>query len=251
MADTMPNITRFIFCKFEIEKSQKKITMNPSSVIRSLLVLFVCQSFILAAQAQYKSFTISVKGDTLNRVDMKGMKQGRWVVHVDPLRGEHGYEEEGVFVNDKKDGHWRKYDLQGDLIAYENYKDGDKAGTSQYFTNLGDLLREENWRAYNPDQPYDTIPIYGTGNNEIVSFKIIKAQPYSVKDGNWTYYDPSTGKIIKTEKYDRGYLLEQPKTADVVSDEPMKKIVPKEVLEFREKNSHKKKVKVIDGTTHN
>lgn len=225
--------------------------MKPATIIRYFLLLIVTQCFLLSSQAQYKSFTISVKGDTINILDQQGMKQGRWVIHVDALRGESGYEEEGVFVNNKKDGHWRKYDLQGDIIAYENYQDGDKAGASQYFTRLGDLLREENWRAYNPDQPYDTIPIYGTGNNEIVSFKIIKAQPYSVKDGDWTYYDPSNGKIIKTEKYDRGYLLEQPKSTVVVSDEPMKKIVPKEVLEFREKNSHKKKVKVIDGTTHN
>lgn len=207
------------------------------------------QLFLFQANAQNKSFKISVKGDTINVVDHNGLKQGKWVVHVDPLRGEPGYEEEGVLVNDKKEGHWRKYDLQGDIISYENYKAGDKEGLSQYFTTLGDLVREENWRAYNPDEPYDTIPIYGTGSNEILSYKIVKAQPYSVKDGNWTYYDPSTGKIIKTEKYDRGYLLDQPKNSETVSDEPMKKIVPKEVLEYQKKNSHKKKVKVRDGNT--
>jgi len=202
--------------------------------------------FLSNTDAQYKSYKISVKGDTINAVDLHGLKQGKWVVHVDPLRGEPGYEEEGIFVNDKKEGHWRKYDLQGDLIAYENYKDGDKEGKSAYFTAFGDLIREENWRAYNPEQPYDTIPIYGTGNNEITSYKIVKAQPYSVKDGQWTYYE--NGKIIKTETYDRGYLLNPPKT-EVAAEEPMKKIVPKEVLEYQKKNSHKKHVKVRDGST--
>lgn len=203
--------------------------------------------FLIYGNAQYKSFKISVKGDTINAIDHQGLKQGKWVIHVDPLRGEPGYEEEGIFVNDKKEGNWRKYDLQGDLVAYENYKNGDKDGLSQYFNFLGDLVREERWRAYDPNQPYDTIPVYGQGNNEIVSFKIVKAEPYSVKDGTWTYYD--NGKIIKTEKYDRGYLLAGPKQTETVSDEPMKKIVPKEVLEYQKKNSGKKRVKVRDGVT--
>ncbi|MGN6193806.1 MAG: hypothetical protein ACTHOB_02640 [Ginsengibacter sp.] len=211
-----------------------------------LFLLIALQLILFSANAQYKSYKISPRGDTLNAIDMKGLKQGKWVVHVDPLRGEPGYEEEGIFVNSKKEGHWRKYDLQGDLIAYENYKDGDKDGKSQYFTAFGDMVREENWRAYNPDQPYDTIPIYGTGNNEIVSYKIVKAQPYSVKDGTWTYYE--NGKIIKTENYDRGYLLDPPKK-EVATEEPMKKIVPKEVLEYQKKNAGKKRVKVRDGAT--
>lgn len=201
------------------------------------------------ASAQIKSFIISVKGDTLNVVDKNDLRQGKWVVHVDPLRGEPGYEEEGVFVNGKKEGNWRKYNLQGDLIAIENYKHGDKDGTSRYFSNLGDILREENWRAYNPDQPYDTIPIYGQDNNQVINYKVVKAEPYSVKDGEWTYYEPGTGRILRTEKYDRGHLAGA-QDAAAVAEEPMKKIVPKEVLEFQQKNSKKKKVKVIDGSTH-
>lgn len=210
-------------------------------------VLLAVTCIFFTANAQFKSYKISVKGDTINAIDLHGLKQGKWVIHVDPLRGERGYEEEGIFVNNKKEGHWRKYDLQGDLIAYENYKNGDKEGKSEYFTPLGDILREENWRAYNPNEPYDTIPIYGTGNNEIISYKIIKAQPYSVKDGKWTYYD--NGKIVKTEEYDRGYLLNPNKPAETVSDEPMKKIVPKEVQEYQKKNAGKKHVKVRDGMT--
>jgi hypothetical protein len=213
-------------------------------------LIFIAFLFLFFnANAQSKSFRISSKGDTLNVTDNNGLKQGKWVVHVNPLRGEPGYEEEGVFVNGKKEGHWRKYTLMGDLIAYENYKNGDKEGKSEYFTNLGDLIRVENWRGYNPDQPYDTIPVYGTGSNEILNYKIVKAQAYSVKDGEWTYYEPGTGKIIKTENYDRGYLMNPSKTSDFVSEEPMKKIVPKEVLEYQEKNKHKKQVKVRDGST--
>lgn len=218
--------------------------------IRKLLLVFIAIQFCFSVQAQYKTYTLSVHGDTLNAVDNKGLKQGKWIIHVDPLRGEPGYEEEGVFVNGKREGMWRKYTLQSDLIDVENYRYGGKDGLSQYYTPFGELVREENWRAYNPDSPYDTIAIYGTGSNEIISYKIVKAEQYSVKDGNWTYYDPSTGRIIKSEKYDRNRLLNAPKT-DIVTQEPKKVAKPAEVLEYEKKNSGKKKVKVRDGQTGN
>ena len=222
--------------------------------VQKLLLVFVILQFIffLSVDAQYRTYRISVKGDTINVIDNAGLKEGKWVVHVNPLRGEPGYEEEGIFIKDKKEGTWRRYTLQGDVLAIENYRYGGKNGVSQYFTPLsGDLIREESWRAYNPDTPYDTIPVYGQGNNEIISFKIVKAEQYSVKNGDWTYYDPETGRILKIEKYDRGYLLNQPKTETAATDEPMKKIVPKEVQEYEKKNSGKKKVKVRDGQTGN
>jgi len=242
---------QYYFGNFEIGNRLNFLKMNLNiKSAKKIGLFFIAFQFILFnANAQFKTYKISPNGDTLNAIDNNGLKQGKWVVHVDPLRGEPGYEAEGIFVDGKKEGHWRKYTLMGDLIAYENYKNGDKDGKSEYFTNLGDLIRVENWRGYNPDQPYDTIPIYGTGSNEILSYKIVKAQPYSVKDGEWDYYEPGTGKIIKTENYDRGYLLDQPKPANLVSDDPMKKIVPKEVLEYQEKNKHKKHIKVIDGST--
>lgn len=220
--------------------------------VQKLVMVFIAlQFFLLQANAQYKTYKLSVKGDTLNAIDNKGLKQGKWVAHVDALRGEPGYEEEGIFFNNIKEGTWRKYTLSGDILALENYKYGGKDGLSQYFTPLGDLAREENWRAYNPDAPYDTIPIYGTGSNEILSYKIVKAEQYSVKNGNWTYYDPQTGRIMKIEKYDRGYLLDLPKSAETVTGEPMKKIKPKEVLDYEKKNSGRKKIKVRDGQTGN
>jgi len=225
------------------------MSLKPLLPIGLLFISFlvICNS----ATAQYKSFKISIKGDTLNIVDKDGLKQGRWVVHVDPLRGEPGYEEEGVFINNKKSGPWRKYTLAGDFIALENFKDGDKDGKCQYYNAFGNLLREENWRAYDASAPYDTIAIYGKDNNEIIGFKVVKAETYSVKNGDWTYYDPTTGRILKTETYDRGHLVTKEAPTQFVSDEPMKKIKPKEVLEYEKKNSGKKKVHVRDGQTSN
>lgn len=216
-------------------------------------IIFICALLFwhIAVTGQHKSYKLSVKGDTINVVDKNGLKQGPWVLRVEPLRGEPGYEEEGYFVDDKREGAWRKYTLAGDFIALENFRNGDKDGTSQYFSPFGELLREESWRAYNPDMPYDTIPIYGQDNNQVESFKIVKAEPYSVKHGDWVWYDSQTGRIARIETYDRGHLVKQAKDDVFVSDdEPMKKIKPKEVVEFEKRNAGKK-VRLRDGRTSN
>ena len=71
--------------------------------IRQLLVLTMIQFlFFTNGMAQYKSYQLSAEGDTLNAIDKKEMKQGKWVIHVEPLRGEPGYEEEGVFKDNNK-----------------------------------------------------------------------------------------------------------------------------------------------------
>ena len=51
----------------------------------------------LVTMAQYKSFTLSPQGDTLNIVDKKNLKQGKWVNTMPELRGEPGYDEEGYY----------------------------------------------------------------------------------------------------------------------------------------------------------
>src|SRR6478735_697190 len=100
--------------------------------MRLIILLFLIIS--MSATAQWKDYKISVKGDTLNRVDMKGLKQGPWVIHVDDLRGERGYEEEGYFENDMKEGAWRRFSLQGIKIGEENYRWGKLHGKQKYFT---------------------------------------------------------------------------------------------------------------------
>lgn len=228
--------------------------------------------FILAllvsvnSQAQLKSFIIGVKGDTLNRVDAKGLKQGRWVVHVDDLRGERGYEEEGVFEDDKKEGLWRRYSLEGDFIALENYRFGMKDGKCIYFTNAGDPLREESWRAIDPKNPYDTVDIMDVNDpNKLVRKEVIKVDPISYKNGTWTYYNTFNGTIEKTEVW----VMNREKINDVASqtddlapidvttgkttavkNNDKKQVAkPREVLEYEKKNAGKKKIKVRTGST--
>ncbi|MBL0357335.1 MAG: hypothetical protein IPP72_10825 [Chitinophagaceae bacterium] len=208
------------------------------------LIILLLLLFVMKGTAQYKEFTLSPKGDTLNAIDNKGMKQGKWVNTVGEIRGEPGYDEEGYYKDDKKTGPWRKYTANGDIIAIENYAFGGKDGVQQYFTFLGSLERQEEWRGYNPDAPYDTIPIYGTGSNEVVDYKIVKAEQYSVPHGEWKYFNQQ-GHIMKIEHYDRGQRLKEGADQKAATAATVKKAEektkPQEILDYEKKYSKKKR----------
>ncbi len=235
--------------------------------MKYLLFSILLVSF--SASAQWKSFKLSPRGDTLNRIDQRGLKQGPWVVHVDELRGERGFEEEGFFADDKKEGLWRRYSLEGDLIAMEQYRWGFKNGICQYFSNSGEPLREESWRAIDPRNPYDTVPVYDVNDlSKVVRMQIVKVESASYKNGVWKYFDPFKGTVEKTERW----VMDKLKTDDVAVDDlapidvsnPKKSTAgaptakegekkqltkPKEVLEYEKKNAGKKKIRVRDGNT--
>lgn len=223
-----------------------------------LILLIATESF-----AQCKSYMLGVNGDTLNCVDQGGKKQGRWVIKVENLRGERGYEEEGMFLNDRREGTWRRYSLEGDMIAMENYRWGNKNGRNVYFTMMGEPLREETWKSVNPDDPYDTVAIYDINDpTKIVRTEVVKLEGYSLKHGTWKYFDPMTGRIEKTENW----FLDKPAKRTGSGDDDLAPIdvtdnasaakpaapktatKPKEVLDFEKKNT-KKKIKVRDGST--
>ena len=231
-----------------------------------VLLLFISMNGF----GQWKSYSIGVKGDTLNRVDMNGQKQGPWVIHVDDLRGERGYEEEGYFENDNKEGTWKKYSLgNGVKIAEENYHWGKLNGKSFYFTYNGGLLREESWRAMDPKIAFDTVAVYDIKDpSKVMDWVVVKNEGVAMKHGKWTYYDPREGTIEATEQYVMNKLQtgdnemigdDDIRPIDVSSgkmsksDTAGKKTVtkPQAVLDFEKKNSNKKKIKVRDGSTGN
>lgn len=219
-----------------------------------LLTLFLLLH--IAAFSQYKNYVIGVKGDTLNRIDQNNLKQGKWVTRIESLRGEPGYEEEGVYKNGKKEGVWRHYSLMGDVLAIENYKWGVKNGVCSYY-NLYGIEREESWKATDPENPYDTIEVPDL-NTDAVYLRVVKVEASTVKQGVWNYYDPQLGLIIKTEEYVMDKLVDPFKkktnrltdsTALIGKDTAtLAKSKPKEVLEYEKKNA-KKKIKVRDGAT--
>lgn len=225
--------------------------------------------------AQCKTYQLSAKGDTLNCTDYKGMKQGKWIVSAPKLRGTPATESEGVFINDKKEGVWRTFNLMGDLLAQENYRWGNLQGKQRYFTLTG-LEREESWRAINPDKAFDTLDVPDPANPLQYERIIVKNEGGSLKHGIWRSFNPNTGALIESEEYIMGQLkmerenpVWQSKTQNEISpayntntnsikkptsnllDSAAKsktKLLPKEVAEFNKKQAKKNKP-VVTGRT--
>ncbi len=199
--------------------------------------------------AQWKDYRLINDGkDTINRVDHHGKKQFEWVVRVESVRGEPGYEEEGMFINDRKEGEWRIFNLMGDLVGIEHYKWGNKDGIAQYFTIHGNLRMEQSWKALNPDKQYDTIQVEDI--DQLNSFRevIVKNEGASLRHGEWKTYDSETGALLKNEKYVVGKLEQESLPTTQSDDQPKSVPKPKEVLEF-EKTKKGKKVRYQDGST--
>ncbi len=232
--------------------------------MRLFIVLLLL--FSLSGQAQWKDYIISVKGDTLNRVDMKGRKQGPWSVKVPDLRGERGYEEEGFYLDDMKDGEWKKFSLEGVKIAQENYRWGKLNGRQQYYTYNGGLLREESWRAMDPANAYDTVALYDLIDPTLkIGDVVVKNEGVAMKHGKWVYFDPREGRAEATEYYVMNKL--QTDDGSMVSDDELRPIdlnrakaksdtstnktaqKPQVILDYEKNN--KKKHKVRDGNTGN
>jgi hypothetical protein len=215
-------------------------------------LIFLFTIITCTGYSQSGTFIIGVKGDTLNKVDTKSMKQGKWVIRLDEVRGEPGHEEEGEFKNNRKEGTWRIYSLQGDLTGLEFYKWGNKDGLCQYFNGSGALVREESWRALNPDKLYDTLEIEDIDHLNEYKTVIVKNEGVAIRHGQWKFYDPSTGMINKIQTYTMGKLETSKNDGGSDSTKLAAKtaVKPKEVQDYEKKNAGKKKIKVRDGATN-
>lgn len=227
-------------------------------------------ALLLSTQAfsQCKTYVIGVRHDTLNCTDYNNLKQGKWVINVAPKYGNPGYSEEGVFVDGKKEGTWRGYTTQGDIIAIEDYKWGVKNGKSSYYT-LNGLEHEESWKATNPENPYDTIEVPDLKTDKVY-LKLVKVEVSTQEHGTWTFYDPERGTITKQITFFLGQQVDPitnkpiglKKTTTAYVD-PGKVPVqlqrreptdtthtkPAAVKAWEKKNAGKKKVAVRDGAT--
>jgi antitoxin component YwqK of YwqJK toxin-antitoxin module len=219
--------------------------------------LFCCIVFIMfasAVNAQCKEgWFIGAGGDTINCTNRgTNKKEGKWIIRVEEVRGEAGYEEEGLYVGDRKEGLWKKFSLaSGEKISEEYYRWGSKDGPCKYYSEDGDrLLRIESWMAIDPDRKGDTLLVSDPKDPSGRTMKkmIVPLNGISLKNGDWFYYDKETGKPTKHLVYKMDELQAPPMSARESNmeyrDENGNIKKPKEVIQFE-----KKKKKVADGST--
>ena len=240
-----------------------------SPYIKKIILIAGCLlTLFIYSRAQCVEYIIGFNGDTLNCKDKKGQKQGKWTNKVEELRGEPGYEEEGVYQNNEKTGYWRVFTLQGDLIGIETYRYGQKNGLQQYFNSVGNLVKEESWLAHNPENPTEIVEVYDINDPSKVYQVEVKMEASAVPHGIWKLYDPESGKIIRKDNYILGKLDDGSGTGNGLfknkegekdekgetspteqKEKPKEKPKPREVQDFEKKNEGKKKFKIRTGET--
>ncbi len=100
-----------------------------------------------------------VHRESINRTDNNGLKQGRW---------KYFYEggmlmEEGTFRNDKKDGFFKKYDRNGNLLELQKYVDGEEV------TDVPEISKLKVVTEYYDDGAISSVTTYRNGLPEGVS----------------------------------------------------------------------------------
>lgn len=228
---------------------------------KMILLMMIAVAAVNSCFSQCKTYELTAKHDTINCTDFKNMRQGRWFTKVINNHGEPGYQEGGFYKDDKKEGAWTRQNLIGDTIAEENYKWGCKNGMQRYYNLMG-LIREESWRAIDPENPYDTVRVYDLNIPDKYDLKVVRVDAAAVKHGTWTYYDPERQTITKTEEYVIDQLVTKKRSLASLNDSlntaqqnPVdstsitNKNKPPEVLQYEKRNANKKKIKVRDGAT--
>lgn len=171
-----------------------------------LLITMLCA--VLAVSAQQAA----------NRTDDKKRKQGPWVEQVESIRGEPGYSWEGVYKNNKKEGIWRKYTVNGDLLAEETFRNGALDGICKYFYPDGKISATGMMLAIDIEGQKDTVIVIDPVTNEETFTEIVR-KGNSVRHGEWRIYDEG-GRMMR-ETYDRGEV-----TGSVISDPRRAKSAP-------------------------
>lgn len=187
----------------------------------ALYVLFiVCFSIHATAQKKSKvtappavsspkseiiSCDILENGDSINRVDRSGKKQGPWFTFQKALRGEEGYSDYGDYVDDRKVGKWCRFSLTGKPVSVENYKSGKLNGEAKYYED-GRLICVGNYYALRDVNSIDTFLVEDPGTGKIYPV-YIKSTVGSVRHGLWTYYDLETGQPYRTTEYQADKII--------------------------------------------
>lgn len=161
--------------------------------MKKFILLILCSFVTLFAAAQAG----------MNSVDAKNRKHGPWVEEVPSIRGEPGYSWEGVYKNGRKEGIWKKFNSNGDVMAEEMFKNGTLDGLCKYYYPDGKLSATGNMIAVDLEGQKDTVVVIDPVSGEETLTEVVR-KGNSVKHGEWRVFDED-GSMMR-ETYERGEL---------------------------------------------
>lgn len=181
--------------------------------MKRLIIFSMLQFSMLAALAQM----VVVKE---NRVDAQQRKQGEWQEEMPEVRGEPGYTWEGTYVDNFKEGIWKKYALSGGIIAEETFKHGILNGHCRYFYSNGMVSSEGSWIAVDLEERTESYRVIDPVTGE-ERFEDIKRTATALRNGIWKVYDEDG--VMSKEYYKRGEPVTQEEYEAYTKQAPEKK----------------------------
>src|ERR1035437_6162787 len=148
-----------------------------------LFVISFCNSLIVAQP--YELF----KGDTVNRINLQGKKEGKWILLSTDSLGKEIKVSEGFYVNGKKEGKWIDYFNNGLKKSNVDYKDGKPNGEATMFYENGNIKETGVWRNNRWIGAYKLY--YSTGSIKQEFF----FKENGKREGKQCYYYPN-GKLV-------------------------------------------------------
>jgi antitoxin component YwqK of YwqJK toxin-antitoxin module len=163
--------------------------------MKKLLPIFL--SVTLTTFAQSQSFELGPGGptDTINKIDVAGKKQGKWI-----LKGKHKpgtcYQpeqkiEEGKYADNRKTGPWIEYYCNGNMKNKLTFVNGRPDGYAIMYHDNGKISEEGNWKINKWVGNYKLYYDNGQVQHEFVFNAAGK------RDGPQTYYFDNGQKAIE------------------------------------------------------
>ncbi len=128
-----------------------------------------------------------------------------WLTTLAPRMGEPGISVFGNYEHGIRYGAWYKIDHSGDLISIEHFRNNVLDGEVRYY-DQGRLYCVGYYRGLNPGKAFDTIVVTHPVTHE-EQYKVVSTDQGALRHGNWSYYDPYNGRLIKEEEYQVDELI--------------------------------------------
>jgi len=150
-------------------------------------LIFVLPMLFFAANIFSQTFEM-YKGDTINRMDNKELKQGVWKYFFDDKTT---LKKEGCFVDNKKHGIWKLYYQDGKILTEMTYASGIAKGYAKAYYPNGNVMEEGFWDVNHWTGDY--VAYYENGNK----FYVWKYNDDGYRTGNQKYYHPNGNLFIE------------------------------------------------------
>ncbi len=209
------------FCYYYIDNllSRKSFYMN--DILTSYSYEYDKQGNIITL-FNYNNGFIKTR-DYINRTNKEGKKEGKWIEFFpcfEPCNKPYIIKNEGRYINGLKNGYFKEYDKNGEVLSVLLYKDDELVIEK-------DLEKIELVTEYYPN----------------AKVKSVKGFKKGVLEGNSFEYD-SVGNLINVQVYKDGFLLLQGGTIDSLG------LKQGEWKEFHKNGSLRSKGEYLNGSKH-